>query len=196
MANLKFLIGNMKWPLILLYTQRYVKATIILGALFVISIGVPAQDKAFHVGAGATYNFVKNVSVTSPMDQTGFYVSASETGKLTKHLGYTGSGVFTNQRIVINGIEAAVNNIGCAMYFNYYPMKEGLKVLAGFQIGLILSAKANNQEIDGYTKGYLSFNYGLGYEFKKFEITARSNGMISSGVFDNYLTLGAGYRIF
>lgn len=172
------------------------KTILAISLLSIVSAGVNAQNEKFYLGLGATYNMVKNVTVINPIDQMGFYVSASETGKLTDYFGYAGSAIFTNQRIAISNIETHVNNVGGAILFNYYPTKNGFKVSAGFNIGLILSAKQGGQDIPEYSKGYLSFNYGIGYEFEKFEIIARNNGIISTSVFDSSITLGIGYKVF
>ena len=164
--------------------------------LLISSVAVVAQDeKSFFVGGGATYNMVKNLTISNPVDQLGFYVVASQNGKLTDHFGYTGEGVITNQRIKYAGVTTSVYSANGGFYFNYYPTKEKLRVLAGVQFGMILDAKSAEHEIDGYGKGYFSFNYGLAYQLDKIEIIAKSNNMIGLSAFDGYFSIGAGYKI-
>ena len=151
--------------------------------LLLTLISVVGYSQTFHIGAGATVNDNK----FSPL---GYYASAKVTNHLSGNVGFSGVLIFMNQISKSNDITSKVNSVSGEFLYNYFLLKDKMKLMAGFQMGLITSASNNNKD-----KGLFSFNAGASYELRRIEISAKYMTIISDNPFNSTLAIGAAYRI-
>jgi hypothetical protein len=152
-----------------------------------------APKETYTIGAGSTFTAL-STGETDAEKQLGFYVEGGMKKMLSKNFGYGGSLLFFNQHFDV----VTVNSVNMTFNFRYYPIKK-FNVIAGFGIGMVTSAttkvKGEKSDIKEIGKGNAMGFAGVGYEFKRFEVSAKFNKIVSDDVVDYTAQLGLSYKL-
>lgn len=199
------------------------KKLVLLSILIIVaSTGLFAQDLSYGVKAGMNIsNFFSDDSSDEFDSKAGINIGAfleipiSEKFSVQPELIYSAQGsqqtVYTTTTDMVDGMEVTTTNFRIFKYnFNYlnipvlakYYVTDGLSLLAGPQLGVLLSAKDKESDNDGeldidissFTESIdFSIDFGVGYEFgDHFLIDARYNMGLTNVVDSNDGTLKNG----
>ena len=158
--------------------------------LLLIGNSLSAQDVAFGIKGGVNSSTIGGDSqgVTSKF---GIHVGAFSRIRVSDYVVFQPELIYSMQGAAIDGNSEAkfnYNYLNVPLIFKVYPSTQGFHIHAGPQIGILLSGKFTDGNID--IKEELNpidfaLGFGLGYDFKNVIIEARFNlGLNSSAESD------------
>ena len=154
---------------------------ILLSAVAVIALSMTSQAQEVEFGAKAGLNIADLGSdAETSGSRTGFHfggvaeIKFSEKFSVQPELLYSMQGAKSD--ITGNEVETKLDYINLPIMAKYYVM-EGLSVEAGPQVGFLMSAITDGNDVKDNTKGIdFGFNIGAGYELSnKIFFQARYN---------------------
>lgn len=162
--------------------------------LFCLPILAAAQDKStVYLIAGPTIN-VNYQNEPSMTNSLGYFFGASTLKPLTKNTKAVASITFLNQKDEVYSI----NSINGGFHFQVCAIKK-LSIRPGFQIAYNISASRSttdgNVDIEGLGKGQMFATAGLGYELKRFDISATYLNAVSNNPFNYSVAISLGYKL-
>lgn len=170
--------------------------TLIALMTFYVTLSCAQDDGHYFVGAGLMTSHVQGSGLNIDKE-AGFYLQVGITERTSSHFGQVMSLGFQNQvNNFREGLKAKIQNVTFNYSYHYYPFREGLHILAGFQGGYLTSFK-----VDGENQRHLPFisiapMAGVGYSFEKFEASVRAaRYMGGKPIFQSSFQFGMHYNL-
>lgn len=163
---------------------------IVLAFLFIVVFftATAQHDEHFIFGAGALTSHAKG-STLKANDELGYYLKAGITGRVGERFGHEFAVLFQNQLNRFEGATLTAQSVNLAASFRLYPVKQGLHLLGGIQMGMHTKIEIADSTDDG--KVTILPMAGLGYDFGKISASARGGKYVGSGnLFQNNFQFG------
>jgi len=166
--------------------------TFLLGFLLFAAVASKAQE-TYRLQIGVTSSHVKHLEADLP-DGLGYFVGAGTSKPINEIAKIDADVIFLNQSTTVSENKFSINSVNAGFGFRIYPLKKGLFTVLGMRMGLIVSSKSEGESFDYETANAMAFA-GAGYEVNRIELFGKFNYVISDGLFQNMIQIGAAYRI-
>jgi hypothetical protein len=180
------------------YTPSPLKAQfklgLIIGAIGIFMVSECSAQEKLHIGAGATFNTVHSLKFDAGKS-IGYYVGVGFTKSVTDYFSMGGDAQYMDQHALVNNKDVFINCINLSVTARVLPLKKGLSILGGFNMGYITSAKQGNESINQIDKALFGGFLGLSYQIRRLEVITKLNHMLSDTFFQNTVQAGVNYRL-
>ena len=144
---------------------------VLISSVFIIG-QLNAQEDRFSIGPRVGVNFANVSNVEDSKSLTGLAIGLTSTYSINESTGLTFDLLYSGEGYKHGDDEFKVNYLQIPIYFDVFFGEQGEsfrpKVYAGFVPGFLLSAKANDDELDKdqFNSFNFAFSGGLGFNYR------------------------------